>query len=441
MVSLGSAIGQGATIAIVIKAVDEFSATFKQATKGSKLLTTAVTGAAGLAAGFAVLGASSLKIAADMEQTRIAFNTMLGSVEEGGKLMEDVFEFARQTPFEVKGVIQATKQLLAYGITQEEVLKDLESLGNIAAGVGRDKLPNLILAFGQVRAAGRLTGQELRQFTEAGVPILEELAKQLDTTTSNIKDMVSAGEVSFDDVRTALENLSGEGGRFENLMGKQMDSTEGKFSNVRDAIFQMQLALGEFLLPVVSEFATVLLDEVLPSIEPLIPALGENMANALGEMLKNLVPMIPSFIELSEKMIELMPTAIKLLEVFGEIAPTLITVTDGLIPLVEWIGKLLDLMVRLSDKLEVLSALSALASNLNVFTGFGRGGNEENVGDAIIRPDGSVIHTDPRDTLLAMKNFNGMGGGLVIQIENIYGVDAEDISQALSDELNNKISL
>jgi len=94
--------------------------------------------------------------------------------------------FAKKTPFTLQGLENETKKLLAYGISQKEVMADLKVLGDIAAGVGMDKLPNLTLAYGQVRAAGRLTGMELRQFTEAGVPLLEELSK---VTGMAVQDM------------------------------------------------------------------------------------------------------------------------------------------------------------------------------------------------------------------------------------------------------------
>uniref|UniRef100_UPI002B1DFA00 tape measure protein n=1 Tax=Pseudomonas atacamensis TaxID=2565368 RepID=UPI002B1DFA00 len=81
---------------------------------------------------------------------------------------KELTKFAASTPFELKGLETASKQLLAYGFEQKQVLPNLKALGDIAAGVGMDKLPQLILAFGQVKAATRLTGNELRQFTEAG---------------------------------------------------------------------------------------------------------------------------------------------------------------------------------------------------------------------------------------------------------------------------------
>ncbi len=102
----------------------------------------------------------------------------------------------------------------------------MNTLGDITAGVGKDKMPQLILAFGQVRAAGKLTGQELRQFTEAGVPLLEELGKTMGKTATQVKeDMENGLAPSFEVVETSLANMSKEGGKFHNLMQKQSQTT------------------------------------------------------------------------------------------------------------------------------------------------------------------------------------------------------------------------
>lgn len=82
---------------------------------------------------------------------------MIGSAKEADSFVKDMISFAAKTPFEIKGLETASKQLLAYGFNQKEVLPNLKNLGDIAAGVGMDKLPQLILAFGQVKAATKLT--------------------------------------------------------------------------------------------------------------------------------------------------------------------------------------------------------------------------------------------------------------------------------------------
>lgn len=213
------------------------------------------------------LGLASLKAAGDFEQQQIALETMLGSAKDAQRLLSDLVEFARTTPFELKGLLKSTKQLLAYGSTQETVLQELKALGNIAAGVGQEKLPQLILAYGQVRAATKLTGNELRQFTEAGVPLLQELAKQSGRSISDIADAISEGEVSFEDVRQALFSMTRDGGKFFNLMQRQSSSFQGQLSNLGDSIDILRRDLGEALLPVAKDFIQFTDKRVIPVLE------------------------------------------------------------------------------------------------------------------------------------------------------------------------------
>lgn len=230
-----------ANIKAVITAEDRASSTLKgfgdhvenlgqRTLRASKLAVTAFAAATAAATGFAV------RSAADFEQSRIAFETMLGSADRAKVMLKEVSDFAAKTPFELPEVVTGAKQLLAYGFEAEKIIPTFKALGNIAAGVGKDKLPNLILAFGQVRAATRLTGMELRQFTEAGVPMLEMLAKQMGKTEAEIKDLVTEGKVGFPEVEKAIFGMSQEGGKFFNLMERQSKTFSGVMSNIKDNI-------------------------------------------------------------------------------------------------------------------------------------------------------------------------------------------------------------
>lgn len=257
-------------IGIIIDAVNQAQGAINSAQKGLAGLSSAAEGTnksvAKLDGGMDALGSSLLKVGgildvavtipltllgksmisqvSNIEQYRVAFDTMLGSVEEGGKMIKKVTEFARTTPFTIGDVVNSSKQLLAFNIQAEDLLPTLNALGNIAAGVGTDKLPQLILAFGQVKAATRLTGAELRQFTEAGVPLLELLGKQSGRTAGQVKDDMESGIApSFEDVRKALFGLSEEGGKFANLMQKQSKTLGGVVSNLKDNFTRLALAV------------------------------------------------------------------------------------------------------------------------------------------------------------------------------------------------------
>lgn len=199
--------------------------------------------------GLSLITKEIIEAGAGFEQTQIAFETMLGSAETAKTVLGDLAQFASRTPFELRQLEDASKRLLAYGTSADKLIPTLQMLGDISAGVGMDKLPQLILAFGQVQAATKLTGAELRQFSEAGVPLLGALAQELGKTEAEIIDMVSEGAIGFETMKIALEGLSGEGGKFFNLMERQSTSLGGLWSNLKDQISLTARTIGEELLP------------------------------------------------------------------------------------------------------------------------------------------------------------------------------------------------
>lgn len=158
------------------KTVKSFGASFSDLSRDVQIGAAIIVGSLGL------IAKGMIDTAANMEQTRISFETFLGSGEKAGKLLKDLSDFAAKTPFDLPQVLDGSKRLLAYGVDAESIIPTFKMLGDIAAGVGTDKLPQLILAFGQVSAATKLTGMELRQFSEAGVPLLGALVDKANET-------------------------------------------------------------------------------------------------------------------------------------------------------------------------------------------------------------------------------------------------------------------
>lgn len=200
-----------------------------------------------------------LKGAGDIEQVRIAFETMTGSAAVADKLLKDITQFAATTPFELTGLIKSSKQLLAYGFSADEIISKMTYLGNIAAGVGREKLPSIILAFGKIRTKGRATMEELNIMLEAGVPVLDALAKQMGVTKQEIIKLVSKGKVGFKEVDKALKGLGTGSGRFGGLMKKQSKSFLGIISNIKDFVTNLANAIGKDLLPLAKGLAKTFL--------------------------------------------------------------------------------------------------------------------------------------------------------------------------------------
>ena len=205
-------------------------------------------------------GKRVLDAAGNMQQFQISLEVMLQSKSKADKLMAEVIEFTKKTPFTLEQTQEATNRLLAYGVASEEVIRTLNSLGNIAAAVGTEKLPQLILAFGQVKAAGHLTGAELRQFQEAGVNMLEALSAATGKSVATIQKDISKGIISFADVQKALFSLGEEGGRFASLMEKQSTTITGKLSNLSDSVYQFFARLGNSRTGVIAGVTDALTD-------------------------------------------------------------------------------------------------------------------------------------------------------------------------------------
>ena len=256
-----------------LKEVDAGINTIKQSLKG--LLVTTASAAAGVGL--------LLREAGTDEQTRIAFETMLGSAEAMEQKLRELEEFAVKTPFTLKGVKENTQLLLGMGISADSLLPTLKALGDVSAGLSVP-LWRLALNYGQVRSQQKLTGRELRDFAVAGVPLLEELAKNLGKTTEEISSMISAGDISFADTEKAFITMTSEGGKFANLMDKQSRSLFGVLSNIQDVIQLIARDLGNELLPEAKRIANQVM-EWLQANEKLIK-------QNLGEFFKNLAELI-----------------------------------------------------------------------------------------------------------------------------------------------------
>lgn len=192
-----------------------------------------------LAAQTIQFGKSAIDSAGDFEQYRVAFETMLGSGEKAQQMLTDISAFAKTTPFELPEVVTASKQLLAFGVAQKDILPTMSKLGDVAAGVGVP-VGQLSYVYGQVRLTGKLMAQDLMQFTNAGVPMLDYLAQVTHKTTAQIKaDMDRGVGPSFEQVQQALDLMTTKGSKFGGMMSKQSMTFKGVMSNISDGFGQL----------------------------------------------------------------------------------------------------------------------------------------------------------------------------------------------------------
>lgn len=217
--------------------------------EGGKIDATLKRMGAAVAGFFTIQQASGMvrQIAAvrgEFQQLEVAFGTMLQSEERATALMSQLVNTAATTPFELQDVAGAAKQLLAYGFAAEEVNQTLIDLGNIAAGLSIP-LGDLVYLYGTTMTQGRVYTMDMRQFMGRGIPLAEELAKQFGVTKNEVNAMVTAGKVGFADVEKAIKSMSGEGGKFYNLMEKQSKTITGQISNIQDAFSMMLNDIGK----------------------------------------------------------------------------------------------------------------------------------------------------------------------------------------------------
>ena len=275
--------------------------------------------------GLGLLGKSALQAAGQYEQSQIAFETMLGSAEKGNKLLNDLANFAKKTPFELVGIEANAKQLLAMGIESDDILPTLKSLGDVSAGLSVP-MERLALNFGQVKAQGKLTGRELRDFAIAGVPLLDQLAKQMGVSKEEIQKMVSAGKIGFEDVNQAFIDMTSEGGKFEDLMDKQSESLNGMISNLKDAwdIFlrgegQALLEWGKKIVEMLIYFVETVLPKVITGIKEFGKKFFDNFSQSeidFKEIWDKIILTLQNFIDWTNE--NIIPTIAFLVEAFTE---------------------------------------------------------------------------------------------------------------------------
>lgn len=202
-------------------------------------------------------------IGGEFQKQRIALTSILGDSMKAETIFNRIKDLAVVSPFQFKELASYTKQLSAYSIPYEELYDTTKRLADISAVVGVD-MGRIILAYGQVRSAAFLRGQELRQFTEAGIPLVDELAKRFTkltgvvTSAGDVFDKISRKEVSFGTVKDVLWELTDEGGKFYNMQEALAESLAGKWSNLQDAWDVMMADIAEGNSGVLSDSLEIL---------------------------------------------------------------------------------------------------------------------------------------------------------------------------------------
>jgi len=303
---------------------------------GLKVTATAI-GAVSGAFGAAVL--SGVKYNSQMEQYITSFGTMLGSAEEATKLVNNLKEMGAKTPFETSDLAKASQTLLAFGTSAEDLLPTLQMLGDVSQG-NKERFDSLTLAFAQVGSAGKLSGQDLLQFVNAGFNPLNEISKMTGESMAELKERMSAGGVSAEEVAEAFKHATSEGGQFYQAMEAQSQTFNGQMSTLKDNAMSF---IGELTQGVTN----TLKDSVLPTVNGWLEELQsaftsngvEGVVTAFGSILADactkLAQAAPGVVDLAVGFIQ------SFIKGIGDNAPQLIQAAKQIV------GALADGLIKL----------------------------------------------------------------------------------------------
>lgn len=262
-------------------------------------LTTGIT--LPLATATAGVGAFALSTASAAETTEISFTTMLGSAEAARDMMDELSDFAAHTPFELSGLQTATRQLLAYGFTAEDVIPMLTAVGDATAalGTGQAGIESVTRALGQMQTRGKVSAEEMLQLTEAGIPAWEYLAEAIGTDTAGAMQAVTDGAVSASQGIQAI--TQGMEQDFGGMMESQSKTVAGLMSNLTDAIQQPLMELRD--TDAYADFADALedvVDAAGPFVESLLPHLEDGLS-IVSDVLEGAADAMESFADMGEE--------------------------------------------------------------------------------------------------------------------------------------------
>lgn len=223
-----------------------FATIGKVATKAGTALTV------GLTTPLIALGTAGVKYNAQMEDFEANLTTLLGNADKAKEMLADLKEMANTTPFETTDLLEATQMMLGFGLAADKTQGYLQTLGDISMG-NSQKLMSLTRAFSQIGASGKATMEDINQMIDAGFNPLQIMAEQTGKSMAELREEVSDGKVSFEDIAKAMQVATSEGGRYYNAMEKASQTMNGKFSTAMDALNTALGNLTQSLLPIVTQ--------------------------------------------------------------------------------------------------------------------------------------------------------------------------------------------
>ena len=203
------------------------------------------TGLAAATAALAAFGVASIKLAGDMDASRKALTTLLGDAKAAEKMLADLASFAADTPFELPGLLTASKKLLAFGFASQEIIPMLAAIGDAAAmlGIGQEGISRLTNAIGQMQAKGKVSAEEMMQLAEAGVPAWKFLADAIGKDIPTAMKMAEQGAIDSTTGINAL--LMGMQSKFQGGMEALSKTIPGLMSTIKDNVGMVMVEIGD----------------------------------------------------------------------------------------------------------------------------------------------------------------------------------------------------
>lgn len=210
---------------------------------------------------------SSVQDGLERQQIQTSFNVLAGDEKKGSELTKQLVDLQKNTILG-KEVFKNAQTMMGFGFDSTEVIDNMKMLGDVSMG-DTEKFQSLTLAFSQIRAAGKLQGQDLLQLVNAGFNPLEQMAKRTGKSIGELKDEMGKGNISFADVQQAFKDATGEGGKFDNMLSKIADTPAGKMKQLEGAWGEFKIKAGTAFMPLVS-MALDLGSKLMPILEACI---------------------------------------------------------------------------------------------------------------------------------------------------------------------------
>jgi len=291
--------------------------------------------AAGIVTGLAAIGGAALNSAGQMEMLKSDFTTMLqGNQEAADKLVETIQKIGAKTPFETMDLAKNIKTMMAFNISSEDAIKNIQMLGDIAQGDAQ-KLESLTLAFSQMSSAGKLSGQDLMQMINAGFNPLNQMAGGSVEKYKALRKEMEKGNITFDMVAKAMQDATSAGGQFFGSMDRASKTFFGVLSTFKDNVTNMLTTVGTALIPIIvqgMDKVTTFLDQLMPLIQGLITQLAP-VFNMMLDLITQLLPqIIPIIMPILTAILGFLPPIMKIVML---LLPLLMALITPLLPLIQ----------------------------------------------------------------------------------------------------------